>query len=188
MPLEDILQEVEKRKDQEIKKISEEYETKIGSVNSEVEEELQRLEAYYSRKLEEDSRALREREVELAKMEAKGLEREKISQLMNNALQRADFFLRNIADTREYSQILRKMVNLSMEILGENCIVHARKADLSFLQDMNRIRIAKDHIKEPGIIAESSDGNRELDLTIGTVMDDLREKISLEFVKHLGED
>ncbi len=188
MPLEDILQEVEKRKDQEIKKISDEYKSRIDSVNSEVEKELLRLEADYAKKTEDDSRALRERELELAKMEAKGLEREKISQLMNNALQRADFFLKNIAETKQYSQILKKMVNLSMEVLGEGCVIRARKEDLSFLQDMNRIRIAKTHIREPGIIAESSDGSRELDLTISTIMEDLKEKISLELVKYLGED
>lgn len=188
MPLEDILQEVEKRKEQEIRKISDEYKSKIDSANSEVENQLRKLEAKYAKKTEDDSRGLRERELELAKMEAKGLEREKVSQLMNNALQRADFFMKNIAETEQYKAILKKMVNLSLEVLGPNCIVSARKEDLSFLQDMNRIRIAKTYIKEPGIIVESSDGSRELDLRINTIMEDLKERISLELVKHLGED
>lgn len=188
MPLEEILQEVEKRKEQEIKRISEEYKSKIDSVNSDLEHELNNLESHYEKKTEDDSRALRDRELELARMEAKNLAREKVSQLMQNAFERADFFLRNISDTKEYSGILKKMVSLSTEILGGDCVIRARKEDVSFLQDMNTIKIAKGHIKEPGIIAESSDGSRELNLTIGTIMDDLREKISLELIKHLGEE
>lgn len=188
MPLEDILQEVEKRKEQEIKSISEEYKSKIDSVNSDLQKEIGHIESYYSKKTEDDTRALRDRELELARMEAKNLAREKVSKLMNKAFERADFFLRNISETKEYSRILKKMISLSTETLGADCVIHARKEDISFLQDMNKIKIAKANISVPGIIAESSDGSKELNLTISTIMEDLKEKISLELIKHLGEE
>lgn len=188
MPLEDILQDVEKRKEQEIKRISEDYQSRIDSVSSQIEEEIANLESYYRKKMEDDSRALREREIKLAEMESKGISREKISQLMQSAFERADFFMRNIADTKEYPKLLLKMVSLGSSVLGEDCIIHARKEDLSFLQDLNRIRIAKEGLKVPGIIATSSDSARELDLTIGTILEDIRDMVSLELIKHLGEE
>lgn len=188
MPLEDILQEVEKRKEEEIERISREYKARIDSVNSEVEQELKDLEAFYAKKIDDDSRTLKERETQLAHMEAKGLAREKVSKLMQDALGRAEFFIRNISDTKEYKEILKKMVNLSVSTLGADCIIHARKEDHSLVKGAGSVKLAGDSINSAGIVAESADGNRELDLTIDTILGDIREKVSLELIKHLGEE
>ncbi len=188
MPLEDILQEVEKRKKEEIERISREYSSRIESVNSEIDQELQDLESFYAKKIEDDTRAMKEREIQLAQMEAKGLSREKVSKLMQNALGRADFFLRNIADTGEYKSILGKMANLSIRTLGKDCTIMCRKEDEPILKGIGNLKLSGNHIKSPGIVAESSDGKMELDLTIETVLEDIRESISLEILKHLGEE
>ncbi len=188
MPLEDILQEVEKRKEEEIKRISDEYKSRIDSVNAGVEKELRDLESKYAKKTEDDSRSMRDREIELAHMEAKSLAREKVSQLMQSALGRADFFLMNVAETKEYRSVLEKMVSLSNSTLGKDCIIHCRKEDQSLLKEICKNKLSNHNTKRPGIVAESSDGSKELDLTMGTILEDLRERISLELIKHLGEE
>lgn len=188
MPLKDILQEVEKRKENEISKISQEYKEKLDSISSRKDNEIKELESRYKARTEDDIKALTERETLLAEMEAKSLERDRVSEVLDKALEKAGFFVSNIADSGEYHKILTKMVNLATETLGDDCVVYARKKDLSFLQDMNRIKVAKKNISEPGIIAESADGSRELDLTVSTILEGLRERLSLELMEHLGEE
>lgn len=188
MSLENIIKEVDSRKQREIEKIRAEYEARRKSIQSQTEKEISSILAQFQTKTEEDSKTLEKREIDAANMDVRRLLMNKKNTLIEESLEKSTYFLRNLRNNKDYGKILKTMVNLSKGLLGKDCIAKVNPEDKGFVEDVTGVKIKTEKI-DPygGVVAISADGTREVNLTISSIIDDLREQISIELYEKIGE-
>ncbi len=185
MSLENIIQEIENRKAVEINKIADEYTKKINDVMVQKEKKINEIKDLYSRKKSEEALSIEKRELDAAEFEAKKIVRDKVAELINANVDKGVIILENLRNTEEYKEILNKMIQVSKKLLGTNCTVRVNPADTNLITDSS-VTIVKDNVdKYGGIIAESED--KEVDLTISSIIKNLRERIAMELSNIVGE-
>ncbi len=139
----------------------------------------------YSRKKSEEALLIEKRELDAAEFEAKKIVRDKVAELINVNVDKGVIILENLRNTEEYKEILNKMIQVSKKLLGTNCTVRVNPADTNLITDSS-VTIVKDNVdKYGGIIAESED--KEVDLTISSIIKNLRERIAMELSNIVGE-
>ncbi len=187
MALENILQSIEERRDSELKRIRDDYQKKMEALSKEAEERLEILRNEYARRSAEDSRSLENRDLSNAEIEARRIVREKKSQLVDSSLGKAYEIMDGLSASPFYKAIATKMVATSRKTLGNDCVVRIGEKGAQFIKNSKGKRVVVEEVDPSGgIVAESSDGTMELDLTISTLKRELKEKLMLEIAEKLG--
>ncbi len=187
MALENILQSIEERRNGELERISREFQQKTDSLSKETEARLEALRNEFGRKTAEDCKSLENRELSNADIEARRIVRERKSELVEGSLSKAYDIMDALSSSDGYKDIVTAMVATARRVLGKDCVVKVGEKGAGFIKESRGKKVAvADVDPSGGIVAESSDGSLELDLTIGTLKRELREKLMLEIAGKLG--
>jgi vacuolar-type H+-ATPase subunit E/Vma4 len=187
MSLEEILKDIELRGKQELDELKLYYEKKISDLQAKQDRTLAAQNEKIRKSTEEEKRSAERTIVSSAEMEALNILRSKQGSLVEEAASKAELYLKNMRDRKDYADILGKMVDISRKTLGKDCRIYASKEDSSRISAEGSKIVTKDIDPYGGIRAESADGSRELDLTVTAIVSELREKIVSQFYQHLGE-
>ena len=189
MSLENIIREVEERKKKEMSRISAEYDARKQSLESETEKEISKIKADFDHRTQEESKSIEKRELDAARMEAKKILREKATELIELNLGKSMTFLNSIREYKGYDRILKEMAETSKKALGKGCTIRVASRDAGLLGDVKGIKVVEEEI-DPfgGIIAESEDGTREMNLTVTTLSREIKEAVAVELSQRIGGD
>ncbi len=187
MPLENILQSIEQRKATEMERITASFEVQMRDLEKITKKKIQEIVNDSARQSAEECRSLENKELSNAEIEARKLVWEKRAQLVEENLTKAFDFMKNVRSSKSYKKMITDMVDLARKKLGDGCTVTVNEADASLLKGVKGITVRMQDI-DPygGLIAESRDGSREMDLTVTTMMKDLRDGLSLELYERIG--
>ncbi len=188
MTLEEILQDIELRGNRELTSLSEYYDQKIQELRKDQELQIRDLEEKYRKRVEEEKRTVESTILSSAEMESLRIIRTKENSLLQEALGKAMVYLRELSNNPAYPHIVGKMADLARKTLGNDCVILAGDKELSILKNITGINLKKAKV-DPygGIIAQSSDGARELDLTLTSLFRELQERLIAKISEHLGE-
>lgn len=187
MSLEEILKDIELRGKQELQELTLYYEKKLNDLQAKQDETVKNQEEKIRKASEEERRTAERTITSSAEMEALNTVRGREAELIHEAAGKADLYLKNIKSRKEYPEVLAKMVDIAHKTLGEDCTIFASKDDVAVIRKGNSKVVEKDVDPYGGIIAESSDGSRELDLTISAVLTEIKEKLVSQLYEYLGE-
>lgn len=187
MSLEEILKDIELRGKQELKELMLYYEKRLNDLEAKQSAALKVQNDKIIKASEEERRTAERTIVSSAEMEALNTVRGKEGALMEEAAGKAELYLKNMKERREYPEILSKMVEIAHGTLGRDCKILASKNDAEIIKAGDSKVQVKDIDPYGGIIAESSDGSRELDLTISAIISEIREKLVSQLHGYLGE-
>jgi vacuolar-type H+-ATPase subunit E/Vma4 len=189
MTLEEILKDVELRGKDESEKIIEYYEEQFNQLKKKHEQQIKALTEEYAKKFEDEKRTVERSIISSAEMEGFKVIRTKKSDLIDDAVGRAEMYLLNLVNKKnEYSKILNKMVEIATKTLGQDCVISISKKDYALIK--NRTKLHFTHPKEDiggGIIARSKDGSMELDLSFRSVFANIVDSISSRVSEHIGD-
>lgn len=189
MALENIIKEVEERKKREIDRITAEYEAMRQSVESETEKRIKQIKETFEKKKQEEAKSIEKREIDAAKMEAKRILRDKTSELIDLNLEKSMTFLTTIRDYKGYDKIVREMAETSTKALGKGCRIRISPKDARLLGEFKGAEIVEEEVDPVGgLIAESSDGTREMNLTVTALSKEIREAVAVELAQRIGGD
>ena len=184
MPLDNILQSIERRKSDEAASIIAKYQSQKEAIEKETERKIKEIEQSAKKKEDEDSRALENRELSNAEIEARKLIWEKRSTLIEEYLTTAFESMKDVRSSSSYKKILAAMADAAQRKLGKDCRIMISQKDSKLMKGLKTIE--KDIDPYGGIIAESADGSMEMDLTVTTLIKDLRERLSLVLYERIG--
>ncbi len=187
MSLEEILKDIGLRGEKELKELTSYYEKKLKDLQAKQDGALKHQEEKLSKASEEERRTAERTITSSAEMEALNTVRGRESELVTEATGKAELYLKNIRSRREYPEVLSRMVDIAHGALGDDCTIYASKDDVQAISKGKSKVVEKAVDPNGGIIAESSDGSRELDLTISAVLSEVREKIVSQLYEYLGE-
>lgn len=185
MSLENIIQEIDNRKVVEVNKIVDEYTKKLNLLQAQKEKKISEIIEQYLKKKSEEALLIEKRELDAAEFEAKKILMDRVSELINLNIEKAIAILENLRNTAEYREIINKMVQTSKKLLGNGCAIKISATDSALISD-STVKIVKEDVdKYGGLIAESED--KELDLTVSSIIRNLRDNIALELSNKVGE-
>lgn len=187
MSLEEILQDIELRGKQELQELTLYYEQKLKELESKQTAALKVQNDKIRKASEEEKRTAERTIISSAEMEALNTVRGKEGVLIEEAVQKAELYLKNIKDRKEYPETLSKMVEIARRVLGKDCRIYASKQDAATIKAADSRIIEKDVDPFGGIMAESADGARELDLTVSAIVSEIREKLVSKLFESIGE-
>lgn len=187
MSLEDILKDIELRGKQELQQLTLYYEKKLKDLEAKQSAALKEQSDKINKAVEEERRTTERTIVSSAEMEALNVVRTREGALIDEAMGKAEIYLRNMRERKEYPDILGKMVEIAQRTLGRDCRIIASSEDAALLKANGSTILKKEVDTYGGIKAESSDGSRELDLTVSAILSEIREKLIAQFYEHLGE-
>lgn len=187
MSLEEILKDIELRGKQELQELTLYYENRIRELEQKQSQALRSQEDKI-RKISEDERRTAERTVvSSAEMEALNVIRSREGSLIDEATGKAEFYLKDIRERKDYQDTLSRMVDISHRILGDDCTFILSKKDSGLIRPGKSKVVEKEVDPYGGFRAESADGTMELDLTITAVLGEIREKLVSRLHEYLGE-
>ena len=187
MSLEEILKDIELRGKQELDELLLYYGKKIEDLHAKQERSLNAQSEKIRKSTEEEKRTAERTIISSAEMEALNILRSREGSLVDEAAAKAELYLKNMRDRKDYPEILSKMVDISRRTLGKDCRIIASKEDTPKISADGGKIIVKEVDPYGGLKAESADGTRELDLTVSAIVSELRERIVSQFYQHLGE-
>jgi len=187
MPLEDILQSIDQRRNASLENIRKKYAEEMAKIEEEYRKHIESVMSSYERKTQEDVKALMERELSNADIKARSILRERKSALIEKQLVRAGNMIRSLPSTEGYADFLNDLVSYAKRALGRSCVIKANKRDAQILKDQKGIKIIVEDVDpDGGFIATTADGTMELDFTLSAIARDVSEKIAIELVNRFG--
>lgn len=177
MALQDILKEVDERSSAEREKIQQEFETSKSEIERNLKIQIEGIQAEFSKKTSDDSQRIRRREEDLTELESKRIVERKKNELIGSESENASILMRKIHELVDMNEVLDLMLASCRRKLGDDISVKCSKSNSSFFNGKVKRIIPDLPEDEDGIICSSSDGKRELNLTMGFILADVEERI-----------
>jgi vacuolar-type H+-ATPase subunit E/Vma4 len=165
---ETLLKEVEEKRKTALKQLEDEYGSKTAEVRKRTLDERNRiLEAS-----KEQARITGAATLQVKKMGFDATEK-----MLESNISALKQVLAEFADSKEYSQLLPRLVQYASKRLGGNIGVRCRAADAQAIKKAGAKVLSTDLPTIGGFKAESEDGNFELDLTFEEMLRTHDEKV-----------
>lgn len=185
MSLQELLKEVEERSSAERDRIRGEYEAEKRKIVQETEKKLKSLDDEYKRKMGDQILSLERKERNLIEMEARRIVESKRNELVSAISSKALEIVRHPFEIFQKEEYFDLMLGSSRKKLGDKITVRCSPENEKILRKRIDSVVADLPDEEPGIIALSQDGRRELNLTTTFMANDIREDILEEIWKRI---
>ncbi len=187
MGLESILSEIENTRKQRIDSLRKEYDRKTGEHIISMEKQMNVMRSQSAAKLVEEIKALQAKHATMLEIEEKKIHKERTDSLVSEALLLFEEIASSFYKTKEYKKLLTEMVNIARDLLGKDCKIFSFADDVESLAGTKGIhKMQKSTRFTGGIFASSADGKKELDLTMDTIMNSIRENLIAESLQRIG--
>jgi vacuolar-type H+-ATPase subunit E/Vma4 len=166
MSLESLVDEIRSRGEVELKAVAERRATELAKIGSELEARLAAVRAEGARATEAEVARDRAQRLAAAHIAARRLAFEAREERLNRGLAEAHELLAKLSGTADYPKILGRMIAAATSRLGRSVRISGRSEDAAVLS-----RLAGGSFDPTpraivgGIVAESNDGHRRLDLS-----------------------
>ncbi len=177
MALQDILKEVEERSSAERTGIQEDHDSRKNEILRNTEKEIARIEEDFRKKTADDTSALERREKDLMELEAKRIIDGKKNELISGEAGKASELVRNAGTGLKRDVLLGLMLKSAESKLGKDLRVRCSPENESFFRGRAKDVVSDLRKGEQGIICISSDGKKELNLSMEFILRDIHENI-----------
>jgi vacuolar-type H+-ATPase subunit E/Vma4 len=174
---ETLLKEVEEKRKTALKQLEDEYGSKTAEVRKRTLDERNRI--LEASKAEAASLSQKEqaRITGAATLQVKKMGFDATEKMLESNISALKQVLAEFADSKEYSQLLPRLVQYASKRLGGNIGVRCRAADAQAIKKAGAKVLSTDLPMIGGFKAESEDGNFELDLTFEEMLRTHDEKV-----------
>jgi vacuolar-type H+-ATPase subunit E/Vma4 len=164
MSIEPFIQEIESRKKSDMSTLEKELNEKKSEIKNKKNTVIQELKDNYEKEAKLRSEREAARILEGGKLEAKKIVFDAINKNLDSTFEIIKKDLGKYTQNSEYKNILEQMIKTSKNALGKNITIHFKEEDKSLFND-SEVTLGSTIQTLGGIVAENSDGTKELDLT-----------------------
>ncbi len=189
MSLENIIEKINSKRDEEIRELKNKREREISVFSEELEEKAEKDLMNLIQEYDGDIEIFKNLRISQAKRQVKQSDLETKEKLINETLEKVRKDLEEFKGPR-YESILKKLVKEGKEILDTHCIlIPSRKEDIPFLESLDAGSVSNEIIHgSGGLIMVSLEGDLKLNRTFDFFMekkrDELRHMIAHELFKN----
>lgn len=177
MAAETLLREVEDKRKKTLDQLEAEYKAKRDEVLKKAEE--QKAYILQSAKNQADAQVQRERTriIGAAKLQAKKLGFDATEKMLENNIAALKQALADYVNSKDYPEVISKMLVYASKQLGADMKVRCRQADAPLFKKLGAKVASSDLSTIGGFIAENKDDSLELDLTFEEILRNREEDV-----------
>lgn len=184
MSLEDILKDISDKAEEELKRIKKECEEDLKNIEKDKEAQLQAINEKYRQIRIDTENMMRKRYEDELKIEQNNIKMQFENRMLDEFWNRANTLMVKIRETKSYEDIIRKELSLGKKFLKKSMKVKCSEKDVDLVKKIDgTLDIMKMSGDFAGIICESDDGKVSYDMTISSILRDLKESINMEILK-----
>ena len=186
MGLEEIIEEIEAEASRKISELRHKSKDEESRIIAAAKSEAGKISDEANGKAADEARSIISREISKAEMEAKGLYNKAVNDSLEDALEQIRGAFGEYRNSKEYPQLLEKLVKLAAMSLGDDCRILVNSADRKLLPSRGKLKVEADDSKVPnGIIAYSGDGRKFVDYTLRNILEDSKDAVAAELLKSI---
>ncbi len=188
MGLEDVLDDIQKRKEETIDQISRETESEIGKIIQAAKAEAASITKGAKERAKDESKQITTRILSRANIEGRML----LNNTMNERVEEAvSELVKNIDAYRKSGSYRKLLVSLSqkaLDQLGPGSALYSRGDDVEYLKkSFPKIRVEQiDRDILGGVVAVSDGGRREIDYSLENIIDAVKDDFASQVLKSIG--
>ena len=188
MGLEDVLDDIQKRKEETIDQISRETESEIGKIIQAAKAEAASITKGAKERAKDESKQITTRILSRANIEGRML----LNNTMNERVEEAvSELVKNIDAYRKSGSYRKLLVSLSqkaLDQLGPGSALYSRGDDVEYLKkSFPKIRVEQiDRDILGGVVAVSDGGGREIDYSLENIIDAVKDDFASQVLKSIG--
>ena len=184
MSIEIFIQEIESRKKSDMSTLEKELNEKKSEIEDKKNTVVQELKDNYEKEAKSRSDREAARILEGGKLEAKKILFDAINKNLDSTFEIIKKDLEEYTQNSEYKNILEKMIKTSKNALGETITIHFKEQDKSLFNGSD-VTLGSTIQTLGGIIAENSDGTKELDLTFEELLRNNEDEIKTSILEEI---
>ena len=184
MSIETFIQEIESRKKSDMSTLEKELNEKKSEIEDKKNTAIQELKDNYDKEAKSRSDREAARILEGGKLEAKKILFDAINKNLDSTFEIIKKDLGKYTQNSEYKNILEQMIKTSKNALGENITIHFKEEDKSLFNDSD-VTLGSTIPTLGGIVAENSDGTKELDLTFEELLRNNEDEIKTSILEEI---
>ncbi len=180
MSLEDLVREVRDRTERELLDIQKQLEQQKSQIERQTEEEIQKINAAEEQAATHEVNVESTRIVAAARLQARKALFEAKEKRVEGARLLLQQRLKAFTSTPEYYQLLQRMAEAAIEVLGEDTRLVVRKEDAGQLAPFLGVRVVSGRTITSlgGLVAESADHKRRVSMTFEDILRWKEDKVS----------
>ncbi len=188
MGLEDILDDIQKRKEENIDQISRETEDEIGKIIQAAKAEAASIAKDTKERAKEESSQIITKAVSRANIEGRMLFNKATNEKVEEAIKGVMNSVERYRKSDSYRKLLVTLSQKALNQLGPNSIVYSRKDDLEYLKRaLPKVSIEPiDHDITGGVVVVSNDGRMEIDYSLENIIEDMKDSFASQMLKIIG--
>ncbi|MGP6220100.1 hypothetical protein [Caldiplasma sukawensis] len=184
MSLEDILKDISDKAEEEVKRIRRECEEDLKNIEKDKEAQLQAINEKYRHIRIDTENMMRKRYEDELRIEQNNIKMQYENRILEEFWKRANNIVLKIRESKSYEDIIRKELSLGKKFLKKSMKVKCSEKDVDIVKKIDEtVEIMKMPGDFAGIICESGDGKISYDMTINSILRDLKESINMEILK-----
>lgn len=171
MSLEALVDEIRSRGESELRTLAEQRTQEEAAIAAARDQRIDELRREAARSLELEAARLRAQRIAAAKLSARKLLYSAREERLERSLEESRSLLSEFTDEPEYANVLKRMIATASDALGSSVSVSGRAEDAALLRKV--AGKAFDATPRPilgGLVAETPDGRRRLDLSFDELL------------------
>ena len=184
MSIEPFIKEIESKKKSDMSTLEKELNEKKSEIKNKKNTVIQELKDNYEKEAKLRSEREAARILEGGKLEAKKIVFDAINKNLDSTFEIIKKDLGKYTQNSEYKNILEQMIKTSKNALGKNITIHFKEEDKSLFND-SEVTLGSTIQTLGGIIAENSDGTKELDLTFEELLRNNEDEIKTSILEEI---
>ncbi len=175
MGLDEVLDEINKKTEIEVKRILDNAYTEAAKIRIEADKEYENIIDRAKEKAARNAERLKNKWL-LRLEESRKLEERKIlNQAINTSIENLKRSINNIKSDKVYRKWIEKKIAEAIKLIGQDCSIYVSKNDFDDLSGIKNLKISKNITG--GFYAVSSNGKKTVDMTLDRIVDLYRDKI-----------
>ncbi len=187
MALKDILEDVEKKKQERLTYINTQCNKELEAIRQSSEKEIDNIRKEFKSKLASDLEITERRERDSINMEKNSMILKKKTEIVSSLLENLNIRLPELRRNDKYESILSDSLKVAERDLGKDFIVKCAPEDAEILgKKMKEIKIQKDPAIRLGIICNSANGERIIDFRVDRLFKEVRQELEAMILENIG--
>ncbi len=180
MSLENILNEIDKTREEQIKKINDYYDQKLNEVKATCNTKIKHLGEDYAIKEKNDTSSIIRQYEDRIKIQEKQIIDGKKRDIIKNALEKSRSYIDSMNRSSKYHELLQAMIDTATKKFGNDLIIHCSENDREKIASiLTSGNIIIDKSIKSGLIAVTGDNKKMLDFRMDSIFDDISDELSI---------
>ncbi|MEM3827397.1 MAG: V-type ATP synthase subunit E family protein [Candidatus Micrarchaeaceae archaeon] len=187
MGLQDVLENIRKHSEESLSKIESDTAAQEKEILDSAKEEAKGILEAARGRAKKDAELIKAKEAARARIDGRMIYNNALGEKAESAIELLKESIGSYTKTSEYKSLLEVLVAKALANLGEGCTIFARREDMPYIKKIPGVHsLQAGEGFAGGIKAATADGKREVDYTIESIIDAMKDRLASRIIDFIN--